>query len=80
MRVPVSDQALVQLLLESKRYTLTSLARELDLHRNTLARILDGSSQATHKTSMCLLGFYLSHAINLPIEPAPDLELIEIKA
>ena len=78
MRLPVSDRALINLLLDSKQYNLTSLARELNLHRNTLARVLDGSSCATHKTSMRLLGFYLSSVLSPPIEADTDLIEAEV--
>ncbi|MCD6055997.1 MAG: hypothetical protein K0R12_959 [Gammaproteobacteria bacterium] len=64
MQLPASDQALIQLLLDSEQYSLNSLARELDIHRNTLVRILHGTCQATHRTSSRLLAFYVAKQIH----------------
>ncbi len=60
MQLPASDQALIQLILDSSQHSLNSLARELNLHRNTLMRILKGECQATQQTSSRLLAYYMA--------------------
>lgn len=59
MRLPGSDQALIQSLLDSGQHSLNSLAREINVHRNTLVRILKGDCQAGPQTKNRLMSYYI---------------------
>lgn len=58
MQLPGSDQDLIQSLLDGGQHSLSSLAREVHVHRNTLVRILKGNCQAALQTRHRLMAYY----------------------